>query len=412
MEGDGQMASGQGWGVRVTPWLLGLVMLLLVPVALESLHRSAARRETEQQVGRHREAAGAALAAGDTATALVALEAAGRLAGPDAELEIAWMQASVAHAAANPRGIQDREVPTLTHAVAVLDAVAGGPSSETLTTSGHLALREGRADRAQARFQAAIAANPGQVHAHLALGALYRERKQPLEAVAAFEAAVKAAPEDITALNNLGVQYAEVGRRPEAIALFERAIAKQDNAAARLNAADALVEQKRTEEARAHLERAVQMAPRSPIAHRRLGELLHRAGKLAEAEQPLLTSLELQANPDVMERLGLLYLDLQRNSAAVEILNRLAGQEPRRLDGLFLLAKALEGVGDKGRAVQAYSAFLQVAQGLPGEAARVQRVRQQIAFLSGPVSGAPRDPAVPAVPEATHQHDGLPPHPH
>ena len=107
---------------------------------------------------------------------------------------------------------------------------------------------------------------------------------------AAHEAAHQAAPKNLIALNNLGTIEVDLGAVDSGLARFQGAIAIRDNAASRLNAANALSLLKRDKEAIPHLAKAHEMAPGSAEILRRLGLALaaspERARSAIEAGKP------------------------------------------------------------------------------------------------------------------------------
>lgn len=281
------------WSVSLPAWLIAG---LLVPVAWNAWDGLSDRRAAREEAAMHLTRAEAALEEGDFARAEVAFGAAHRLRPLDPELQRQQMLARVRQAA---EALGD-DVAAVAYA---LDATADREGPAHHVARGRLALRDGDVDGAREHFEAA----GDHVHAFLALAELHHAAGRKLEALDAYEAALRVAPRNLRVLNDLGVRYVGLGRHDEAVAVLQTALGVKDNGATRLNIGSALADLDRAPEAIEHLRRAAELVPGSAQVHRRLGEVLLQAGKLAEAEQSLLRSLALQQDLPTLLRLGALY---------------------------------------------------------------------------------------------------------
>ncbi len=370
-----------------------LVVTLLLPGAWSSWQDLSKRRAVQELIDVHRALAATAMAEGDYERAAVALESARSLAPTDTELELAVMEAAVMRAAERPHSISDGETVALDHAIHVLRQQRGSDTPGALVAAGHLALRAGDADEAKARYEAAIAAAPDYAHAHLALAQLHRMAGRSLEALASFEAAQRAAPGNITALNNLGVQYVDLGRTEDGIAMFQKAVEARDNAASRLNLGNAMATLERSGEALEHTRRAVELAPQSAEALRRLGGLLQAAGDVQDAEAALLRSLEIEQHGDTALAIARMYIGQERYDDAAAVLDKLAQANPRSPEVAYLIGLVLHRQGRMGQAVGAFKRYLSVAKSVPQEKERVAEVKAAVAQLTGPAPAQPQAPA-------------------
>jgi tetratricopeptide (TPR) repeat protein len=147
------------------------------------------------------------------------------------------------------------------------------------------------------------------------LGRAYYSKAQLPEARAAFEKVLELHPQDTKAQTNIGLILETGGQTDAAIDAFRTAIAWQEKGAeaseqSYANLGSLLVEQGRTEEGLAALEKAVAMAPRNAFCHLKLGIAYRQLGRLENSEEQLTqaTSLE-QENATAHYQLGRLYKD-------------------------------------------------------------------------------------------------------
>jgi tetratricopeptide (TPR) repeat protein len=82
---------------------------------------------------------------------------------------------------------------------------------------------ESRAEAIQA-YHRALDLDPGMTDAHVNLGRLYHDGRDPARAEAHYRAAILSAAQDPLPWFNLGVLLEDLGRIPEAVEAYERAI--------------------------------------------------------------------------------------------------------------------------------------------------------------------------------------------
>jgi tetratricopeptide (TPR) repeat protein len=98
---------------------------------------------------------------------------------------------------------------------------------------------------------------------HNNVGMIYQRLGRTEAALAAFQRALRADPGFIRATLNLGTLYVRLGRHEDAIRLYEGALADQgDQPLLHANLAHVLHLVGRRDEAEAHWQRAMQLAPR------------------------------------------------------------------------------------------------------------------------------------------------------
>ena len=117
----------------------------------------------------------------------------------------------------------------------------------------------------------------------------------------------------------------------------------------------------------------------------RQGEAHRTAGRLEQAiasyEHALTLAEDGVRRAELLHRAGALYLELERPELALERLEDLTRHHPNydeRSSGLLLLGEALEGIGEVGRALQAYR---RVAQEFPDASVEAQRRMEHLEFV-------------------------------
>lgn len=391
--------TGSGGGKPWVTWmLLAGVIAALIPSALASLASQRRAGELTTAVDAHRARAAAALEEGRLPRALAALEKARVLDPQSPTVQQDIMHTLVVQAAQQTERLDPGQFEGLEDAIEAL--VAAGRSADTpayLVARAHVLIRSARADEAVPHLKKAGAA--GYVHAHLALGMLYRDQAKPLEALEAFEAAAALEPPSETALNNLGVQYQELGRVEEALAALQRALKVRDNAASRINLGQALVNMKRSKEALVHYRRAVELAPDNTAALRGLAGLAAGANDLALAEALLTRSLKLKPDITVGLELGIVLQARKKLDDAERVLSGVVENAPTSREAAFRLAQVWHSKGQREQAIKGYQRFLDLAKGVPEEAERVAQVEKLLAPpmpKPAPKVVAPEAPEAPA----------------
>ena len=84
----------------------------------------------------------------------------------------------------------------------------------------------GRRDEAEARLQAVVAENPGQIEAWNALGVIARLAGDPEKAIRCYRRVVAVAPEHPAGWSNMGNAYRDLNRIEAAVACQRRALAQ------------------------------------------------------------------------------------------------------------------------------------------------------------------------------------------
>lgn len=282
MSGDVGRTCNAGIGLAV--WLATAGVLLLVGLNIADMVRKPDQcpqpqeEPSSQWTDMHVTLGKAAADRGEHENARRFLEEAIKFAPDDVDLRFEYLQMFVRQAAESPSSIGQADLDTLAYALDVLKARDGGESTRSQAVArARLVLRQGRLEEAQSILDKARGKWPDYAHVWLATADLERVAGRKLEALEAYQKAAKAAPENLAAINNLGVALVELERAQEGLAQFEKALKLRDNAASRLNAADALQRLGRNREALLHLQAGARLNPHLDEFKRRIGALRNTA---------------------------------------------------------------------------------------------------------------------------------------
>ncbi len=118
-------------------------------------------------------------------------------------------------------------------------------------------------------------------------------------------------------------------------------------------------------------------------AHHRLGLAFRDQGRLTDAQQILEQALSLRPHaPAIVNSLGRVLADQRQWGRARQLFEQAIVLRPNFADARYNLAKILEQRNTR-RAIEEYETYLALAEGIPGEAKRVMRVRERVQRLRG-----------------------------
>ncbi|WP_176062964.1 tetratricopeptide repeat protein [Anaeromyxobacter diazotrophicus] len=215
---------------------------------------------------------------------------------------------------------------------------------------------------------------------HLRLGQVDLVRfGDAVEAAAALERALALDPASEPAAQQLFELHLEAGRRAEALAALERHLAaapeRLHHVPWRLRAAEIAQALGDARRARAHLEAARRVDPRSPAVAAALAPLLERAGEWRALADALEAQVQAEREPLARARLleALAQVELERLGAPREALRRLA--EALRLDpGRAALRKAIDAAAARADLFPELARAYRAAAEAPGAAPAARKV--------------------------------------
>jgi tetratricopeptide (TPR) repeat protein len=288
--------------------------------------------------------------------------------------------------AADPRRVEEdlRAIPK-TSAERLAKALPFPGNAETYEfgrnnlSLGAAFFQRGYYDQAEATFRVAVRDDPSSAEAHYGLGSVYLKQERNSEARASFEQAVKltASYPDTgpNAWNNLGLLATREGGSNDAIGYFQEALRlSPDYWIALENLGNAYRQQRRWDEARAALERAVAARPQEPEANYSLAMVYAQTDDTDRAYQYLQYALKLRPTyPEALNNLGVLCLRTRRRDDAVSKFEECIRVAPGFDQSYLNLARvySLEGAREKARAV-----LLDLLKQHPGHAQAQQALDQ------------------------------------
>jgi tetratricopeptide (TPR) repeat protein len=224
---------------------------------------------------------------------------------------------------------------------------------------GSAFFQRGYYDQAGTAFRSALRDDATSAEAEYGLGSVYLRQDRTREARDSFERAVKLSasyPDTLpNAWNNLGLLATREGHVDEAVGYFQEALrVSPDYWIALENLGNAYRLQKRWDEARQTLERALAARPHDSEANYNLAMVFAQTGDAQRAYDYLQKALQLRpAYPEALNNLGVLYLRTGRRDEAVAKFEESIRVAPSFDQSYLNLARvySLEGTPDKARAV-------------------------------------------------------------
>lgn len=209
-------------------------------------------------------------------------------------------------------------------------------------------LGQGQSELGRASLQRALAANPADAQAGMALATLQMRRGEIKAALATAESLVKYVPDNLTVLNFLGSLKAASADKAGARSAFQAILAKDPAfPSAVLNLAKLEVSEVRFAEARQRLNSFLAKRRDHPDALFELGLLEFQAGRPAEAIRQLQRANELQRN-DTRPGMALIEIQLAQRQfqAALGSAKGLRASYPDQLPVLLTLARVHLALAD------------------------------------------------------------------
>lgn len=254
-------------------------------------------------------------------------------------------------------------------------------------------------DRIEGRLSAAsaLATDLAEQHpwARWHLGAIRLVEARVDEAIQQLEALVKARPGFGAGRHLLGRAYSAKGRDEAAIQALQGAIEAGIGHAAELDLGRLFLKREMWAEALPHLENSLRARPADAEVVRLIAAAHFHLKRHALAAQTYQRAYELEPAPRTLLSAAIAWQAAQKPAVALQLLDALAPRVAEIPEILFQRALALASLQRPvGPVLERY---LEIARGVPSEAARVEQAE---AFLKGPPGNpAPAPPApAPATP--------------
>jgi tetratricopeptide (TPR) repeat protein len=224
---------------------------------------------------------------------------------------------------------------------------------------GALFFQRGYLEQAETPFQQAFREDPSSAEALYGVGSVYLNQNKNAAAREAFERTVKLQanyPDTLPdAWNNLGVIATRENRLADSVECFQQALRLNPHHVLTLdNLGNAYRLQKRWDEARKVLERALEVAPQDPEANYSLGMVFAQIEDIGKAYEYLQRALKARpVYPEALNNLGVLYLRTGRRDSAVATFEQCIHDAPAFDQAYLNLARiyTLENSPDKARSV-------------------------------------------------------------
>jgi tetratricopeptide (TPR) repeat protein/peroxiredoxin len=244
---------------------------------------------------------------------------------------------------------------------------------------GALFFQRGYLDQAEVGFQRALRDDPSSAEAAYGIGSVYLRQDKNSAARASFERAIKlkaSYPATMAdAWNNIGVLATREEHAEESVRCFEEALNLNPHHLLALdNLGNAYRLQKRWDDARKVLERALEVASDDPEANYSLGMVFAQTDDNTHAYKYLQRALKARpVYPEALNNLGVLYLVTERTEQAVESFEKCIQVAPAFDQAYLNLARvyALQGARDKARTV-----LLELLKQHPGQLQGMEMMKQ------------------------------------
>lgn len=300
-----------------------------------------------------------ALADGRYADALTAYRHAYELAPHDARVQRATMRARCHVLAETPARVGAEAVDDTRYQAELLLDLDKGKEAIWLTAIANAMARKGDAEGAKAKLSEALKADPASVVAHTARGLLLMSTKEGrAEARGELETALRTKPDYAPALAALGQLRLAEGDLPAAVERLEAALRHGDDYSVRFALGNARLQQQRAADAIPHLQRAVEIDPKSPDAASLLGQALLAAGRLEDAERALRVAVQIRADEPSQTALGFALLRQKKAEQALYVFRSLLAQDPSLASARYGAAAANDELGKPEEALTEYKRLL------------------------------------------------------
>ena len=207
---------------------------------------------------------------------------------------------------------------------------------------GQILADQGQEDEALAELYQAVKNDPDLSVAQEAIGDIHRKRGQQHMARIAYEQAVRANPYSFDPAYKLGVTYQAIARATQnlleaqnylqkAVEVYLRAITlKSDDYDAHINLSASYFDLGKVTLAEHYCKAAIEIDPTRQRGYRNLALIQSHQNRLYDAVASYRKALEFDVHqPDILMRLGDIYIQQGRTDAAISVLRSAAGEAPK-----------------------------------------------------------------------------------
>jgi tetratricopeptide (TPR) repeat protein len=218
----------------------------------------------------------------------------------------------------------------------------------------------GSVDEAIIEFQRALKLEPKLTGARIALGETLRRAARHEEAIAIYKSALDQDRLNHPAFNGLGLVYRDMADLPRALECFEHAVGLDShNAEYRMNFGAVLVKYDLPDLSIEQFYEAANLQPESLDAVVLLAEVLQKQRRFDDAKECLDRALQLKENePELYERRGYVYLDLGDSEHALGDFSSALNAHSERPMALLGLGRAHMEAGDALKATDALATLI------------------------------------------------------
>jgi tetratricopeptide (TPR) repeat protein len=183
---------------------------------------------------------------------------------------------------------------------------------EALILKGQMLAMRGEPDAARKTLEEACRIAPGNAEAHFQLGVLFDNSKLNREAVEQFRISVARRPLDPRAYDYLGLNLEALGETQEAVKIYKRGLLVNKGPLfdyfLDYNYGRFLLKERRLQESKVHLDRAVSLAPETRAVYYERAKLNVISGDYRQARRDAEQALHLQDPSGVVLDLQVYYL--------------------------------------------------------------------------------------------------------
>ena len=197
---------------------------------------------------------------------------------------------------------------------------------------------------------------------HFALGSVYAETGQTVQAIAELKRAQELAPNSHDAYRRLGRAYLEAGQNERAIQALEKAVELNPYYWVNQNAlGNAYLQTGKYDEALKSFQQVTHLEPQNYVGYANIGSVYTSMGRYQDSIPPLEKAMQLGPQPAVISSLGTSYFYLHRYGEAVNQFEKAVELNPNDETLMGNLADGYRAVGQMERAKATYDKAITLA---------------------------------------------------